>query len=53
MAVLIIFTIIPLDELLHDPETEMPDRERERLWMELFHQVDAGAMDPKNEILEP
>jgi len=34
-----------------EPDDVMPDRERERLDMELYDLIDAGAFDPEREIL--
>lgn len=35
----------------HDPYEDISDRERERLDMELYELIDAGAFDPEREIL--
>ncbi len=33
------------------PDDEMPNREKERLNMEIYYAIDAGAFDPNNEII--
>ena len=34
-----------------DPDSEMPESEKERLFEELCAMIDSGAYDPDNEIL--
>lgn len=35
-----------------DPDTEIPDRERERLDYDLHRRIDAGMFDPASEVSE-
>lgn len=39
------------DDIPPCPDDEMPDREKERLNMEIYYAIDAGAFDPNNEII--
>lgn len=34
------------------PEDVIPDRERERLDLEIYAMLDAGALDPENDVIE-